>query len=681
MLVSGNSAAAFSPSSLFAAGEQGVWYDPSDLTTMFEDAAGTTAVHTPGNGVADSPVGLLLDKHSGLVTATKHGECEGISGAYFSTPYKSISTADLDIKVRWMPYSFAAAAALLGQDAGGSTRNFILNISTSKQLLLTWWNSAGTLVSATSTVAASINANTTYWFRATLLANNGASGYDVKFYFNADTGSNTEPSSWTQLGSTVTVSGTTSIRSTTCASWVGANSATGTNNINGKCYFASVANSVGGSAVQTFTPTSYTSGATFTSTSSDVWTINGVARIVPDGNHGLQGTSTARPTLSARYNLLTYSEQFDNAAWTKHFSTVTANQTTAPDGTTTADLLTAAVVNQAHAVYTTNSVTIASGIDYLVSIYIKKNTHRYVYIAANGAGNKSVGAVFDLDGTSGAATQTAVGSSGGTYVSSSQENLSSGWRRLSVRFSVNSTTLYCTYGFAAAATGNAFDGAGNVIYSSTGTETIYIWGADVRAYNDGVGLPVYQRIADANTYDSVGFPYYIKSDGVDDSEATSAINFTGTNKITVFAGVRKLSDSAQSVVAELSSTIASNNGTFLLSAPNSAAANYNFSSKGTTQVDNTVTTYTAPISNIITGIGDIGAPNNQIRVNGSVAGTQTGTQGTGNYGNFALYLFRRNSATLPFNGRTYGLIIRGASSTSTEISNTETWLNGKAKAY
>jgi phage-related protein len=42
-----------------------------------------------------------------------------------------------------------------------------------------------------------------------------------------------------------------------------------------------------------------------------------------------------------RTNLLTYSEQFDNAAWTKGDVTVTANSVIAPDGTLTADLLTA----------------------------------------------------------------------------------------------------------------------------------------------------------------------------------------------------------------------------------------------------------------------------------------------------------------------------------------------------
>lgn len=42
---------------LFANGEQGVWYDPSDLSTLFQDATGTTPVTSDGD-----PVGLMLDK-------------------------------------------------------------------------------------------------------------------------------------------------------------------------------------------------------------------------------------------------------------------------------------------------------------------------------------------------------------------------------------------------------------------------------------------------------------------------------------------------------------------------------------------------------------------------------------------------------------------------------------------
>ncbi len=48
---------AWSPLSLFAASEVGVWYDPSDLTTMFQDSAGTTPVTADGQ-----TVGKILDK-------------------------------------------------------------------------------------------------------------------------------------------------------------------------------------------------------------------------------------------------------------------------------------------------------------------------------------------------------------------------------------------------------------------------------------------------------------------------------------------------------------------------------------------------------------------------------------------------------------------------------------------
>ena len=41
----------FNPASLFASGEQGAWYDPSDLSTMFTNTAGTTPA-TVGDSVA-----------------------------------------------------------------------------------------------------------------------------------------------------------------------------------------------------------------------------------------------------------------------------------------------------------------------------------------------------------------------------------------------------------------------------------------------------------------------------------------------------------------------------------------------------------------------------------------------------------------------------------------------------
>jgi hypothetical protein len=51
---------AFNMLDLFSGGQRGVWYDPSDLATMFQESTGTTAVTADGQ-----PVGLMYDKSRG----------------------------------------------------------------------------------------------------------------------------------------------------------------------------------------------------------------------------------------------------------------------------------------------------------------------------------------------------------------------------------------------------------------------------------------------------------------------------------------------------------------------------------------------------------------------------------------------------------------------------------------
>jgi len=60
----------WTPEQLYLLGQVGAWYDPSDLSTMFTDAAGTTPVTGDGD-----PVGLILDKsgngyHASQATST-----------------------------------------------------------------------------------------------------------------------------------------------------------------------------------------------------------------------------------------------------------------------------------------------------------------------------------------------------------------------------------------------------------------------------------------------------------------------------------------------------------------------------------------------------------------------------------------------------------------------------------
>lgn len=61
-----NTGVVFNPISLFKGGAQGVWYDPSDLSTLFQDAEGTIPVTADGD-----PVGLMLDKSGNDNPATQ----------------------------------------------------------------------------------------------------------------------------------------------------------------------------------------------------------------------------------------------------------------------------------------------------------------------------------------------------------------------------------------------------------------------------------------------------------------------------------------------------------------------------------------------------------------------------------------------------------------------------------
>lgn len=218
--------------------------------------------------------------------------------------------------------------------------------------------------------------------------------------------------------------------------------------------------------------------------------------------------------------------------------------------------------------------------------------------------------------------------------------------------------------------------AGTLTTTVTGTVT----NADIRPANDGVGIPAYQRVNTATDYDSVGFPVYLRADGSNDFLQTNSIDFSGTDKMTLCAGVRKLSDAATGTVMELGT--ATVNGGIGLFAPLSAAANYEFRSTGTATAQATTSnTFAAPITNVLTALGNISGDSAILRVNGSQAASSTADQGTGNYGNYVLNIFSRNQASLFFNGRFYGGVVRGAQSNDQQIAALEGYMNSKTKAY
>jgi hypothetical protein len=175
---------------------------------------------------------------------------------------------------------------------------------------------------------------------------------------------------------------------------------------------------------------------------------------------------------------------------------------------------------------------------------------------------------------------------------------------------------------------------------------------------------------------SAPYIHWLLYDGTDDGNATPTINW-GTDEVAICAGVTKSSDAAAGAFAELSATSASNNGTFAMLAPASAAANYYWRSKGTVDANMTVTTYTAPTTNVLTGQGKIATDLATLRADGAQVGTSATDQGTGNFGNHILYFGRRGGSSLPFNGKEHQTVIRSRLLSASELAKLETFTAAK----
>jgi hypothetical protein len=221
--------------------------------------------------------------------------------------------------------------------------------------------------------------------------------------------------------------------------------------------------------------------------------------------------------------------------------------------------------------------------------------------------------------------------------------------------------------------------AGSLTLTVTGTVT----DADLRVTNDGAGLPEYQRVTTATNYDTAGFPLYLRFDGTDDCLFTGNINFSATDKVTVCAGVRKLTEGVTRVFAELSALVDSNAGSFALIMPTASFTNsYSWLVFGTVGAAvGANDAFPAPITGVITGTADIGASARSTRVNGAVVATSTNSLGTGNFGTYPLFIGARNNSSSRFQGRLYQLVVRGASTDTPLLEQVEGFVNAKTRAY
>ena len=176
---------------------------------------------------------------------------------------------------------------------------------------------------------------------------------------------------------------------------------------------------------------------------------------------------------------------------------------------------------------------------------------------------------------------------------------------------------------------------------------------------------------------------YLAFDGINDFMVTNNIDLTGTAKVTASIGLLVDPTKVTAGVAMCTGGDPSSvNGTFLIGAP-SSTADHSFYLRGTTTIQARVPNQVAG-DDILTGVFDISQASKELelipRLSG-VASTNivwTGTTaGTGNFANLPLYVGALGGTSTFFKGHVYSIVVRGALSTSTEITNTETWINDR----
>ena len=173
---------------------------------------------------------------------------------------------------------------------------------------------------------------------------------------------------------------------------------------------------------------------------------------------------------------------------------------------------------------------------------------------------------------------------------------------------------------------------------------------------------------------------------------TPSINFTSTDKMTVWAGVRKLSDAALGMLFEFGPSVNTTIGTFSHILPDTTSLGslgLDLRGNGSSGIQR-ISTGSSPATFVSATVFDLAGTTFDgerptKRING-IAGTVLSSAGAtdtggGNFGNYPLYLFARNQASLFFNGLAGPIIVRGAQSSAAEISNAENWINAQQKVY
>lgn len=230
-----------------------------------------------------------------------------------------------------------------------------------------------------------------------------------------------------------------------------------------------------------------------------------------NGNHATQSITASRPTLSARYNLLTKTENFADAVWLLNTLTITSNSILSPFGDLSADTVTKTAGPSG--IFQIIPVTPSSV--YTFSCYVKSGSfnisnHRFAFY------NETAQSFIASD-----VIPTYVNSNDGWFLGIATVNIPAGCTSLRVYPFRSTLSLAGSF---------------------------YLFGAQL---NTGTAPLPYQRVNTATDYDTnpALFPKYLKFDGIDDFLNLPYMGLYANGSASVVAALSNSSSDAE-IVAE-----------------------------------------------------------------------------------------------------------------------------------
>lgn len=240
------------------------WYDLSNTSSYIT----ATGVKLLGDLSGNSNVNVLA--------------LNGVLGNSVSAPV-TFPLDGIEVIIRVAPSLWNPAInETLAAQWNDTNGKFIWQLNTTKTLSFYYSTDGTALTGLTSSVALPFASNLpgdTRWLRVRFVTNNGTQR-QADFYYAADTGSNTPPVSWTQLGTSINSAGTSNLFNSTFPAQVGANNTNSANPLGAVVFYTAFKNQSGTTLAIMDPSIAGKLAATWVASTGETWTVN------TSGDHG-----------------------------------------------------------------------------------------------------------------------------------------------------------------------------------------------------------------------------------------------------------------------------------------------------------------------------------------------------------------------------------------------------------